>query len=576
MTTRRRFLQGLATLAAACDPGETRNQDDSQEDSSASPRHGLYDDSRPDILFISIDDLNDWPTPFDGPKPTVDPAGVITPNMEALAQMGTVFQRAYCAAPMCGPSRSATLTGLPPHVSGVTQQENIMVPRVAQFGPLLQEPTTTLPRVLHDAGYRTCGAGKVFHGGYCRSASQFPDCKHDVPNPAYDSPAWDDYQYLNNGVPAGACADDPDNGDISDAARPCSEAFDLQTSMLPDARVARYGIERLESEPTDEPMFLALGFFKPHKDWLAPQEFYDLYDDDALAPLDDAVEKADQDDLTLTGCVTIRDSRNSPPAEHWEAATKSAIRGYLACISYVDELLGAVVEAALARPRRTIIVVWSDHGYFMGEKRGWKKPALYERATRVPLMIIDTDDLTAQSTYAIASLMDLFPTVLDYASVPEVWPYGVSLRPVVEDASAPWAQTSVVSTFNFQADFKRNAAQEFNDDVNRCVAEQGLDTCGPFVLACPSYPSRLAGASFALRTERPGQQYRYIQYHEAPGFGPAAAFGAVAGAAPMPTEELYDLAADPNERVNLLAGPVPGVTELLVAGLRKELAKKLS
>ena len=98
----------------------------------------------PDILFLSIDDLNDWPSPFKGDKPTVDPSGVLTPNMAALASMGTVFQRAYCATPMCGPSRSATLTGVPPHISGVTQQENILDPN-PDFGPLLVKAFDTLP-----------------------------------------------------------------------------------------------------------------------------------------------------------------------------------------------------------------------------------------------------------------------------------------------------------------------------------------------------------------------------------------------------------------------------------------------
>ena len=565
MTTRRRFLQGLATVAA-CDPSRD-GQRDTSPSSNDHARSLQYDDDRPDILFISIDDLNDWPTPFEGPKPTVDPQAVSTPSLDLLAQMGTTFQRAYCAAPMCGPSRSATLTGLPPHISGVTQQENIMVPKEADFGPLLQAPTTTLPRVLSESGYRTYGAGKVFHAGFGGSDRPHDDCVTLEEDASYDSCAWDHYAFLNKFVPEGACLPDPGNGDISDASRPCSEPFDLSTSMLPDARVARYGIERLQTESTDEPMFLALGFFKPHKQWEAPQEFYDLYGDDVLAPLDAAVEKADQDDLTFSGCITIRDSRNSPPDATWDSATRTAIRGYLACVSYVDELLGAVIDAAIARPRRTIIVVWSDHGYFMGEKRGWKKPTLYERATRVPLIIVDTANPVEQSTHGMASLMDLFPTVLDYADVTDPLQHGVSLRPLVEDATAPWSQTSVVSTFNFQADHRRRADQTFNEDVVRCMAEQQVSACGPFIRACATYPSRLEGASFALRTERPGERLRYISYYPAPGFQPLVG--------DLATEELYDLDADPNERVNLIAEGVPPELATTVGKLRKELASKL-
>jgi len=570
MTTRRKFIQGLATIAACdvADPGPDGERGNERN------RNADKKDDRPDIIFISIDDLNDWPTPFIGPKPTIDPLGVSTPNLDLLAQMGTVFQRAYCASPMCGPSRSATLTGLPPHVSGVTEQENILNPKIDEFGPLLQVPTTTLPRLLHGAGYRTFGAGKVFHGGGFANADQeFPDCAIE-PDASFDSCAWDHYEILSRRVPEGACAPDPGNGDISDASRPCAAPFDLDTSMLPDARVARFGLERLQTESTDEPMFLALGFFKPHKQWEAPQEFYDLYGDGTLVPLDAAVEKADQDDLTLTGCATLRDSRNSPPPDTWDTATRSAIRGYLACVSYVDSLVGAVVAAAAERERRAIIVLWSDHGYFMGEKRGWKKPTLYERATRVPLIIADTANPVAQSTHGMASLMDLLPTVLDYADVADPLQHGVSLRPLVEDANAPWAQTSVVSTFNFQADLRRNAKQNFKPDAERCMKEQQVHACGPFVLACPSHPSRLAGASFALRTHRPNEEYRYVRYYDNDGFQ-LPGFSDDNGD-PVAHEELYDLAADPNERVNLLAGEVTPELTALVDALGDELDSKLA
>ncbi len=560
MTTRRRFLKYLATIPA-CDAGTPSLGHEAERD-------GVLSDSRPDIVFISVDDLNDWPTPFEGSKPTFDPQDVITPNLDQLAQQGTVFQRAYCAAPMCGPSRSATLTGLPPHVSGVTQAENIMAPKTDEFGPLLEAPTTTLPRLLHESGYQTFGAGKIFHGGgYGGHDRKFPDCGVDPEDPTYDSCAWDEYAFLSKLVPKGACEPLPKyKTDISDSALPCPGPFDATTSMLPDARVARYAIDRLEQESTSEPMFLALGFFKPHKHWEAPQEFYDLYPDSALRPLDAAIERADQDDLTFTGCVTLRDARNSPSDADWDTATREAIRGYLACISYVDHLLGTVLEAVAQRPRRTIVVLWSDHGYFMGEKRGWKKPSLYERATRVPLIISDSADPTPQSTHKLASLMDLLPTVLDYANVPDPLQHGLSLKPIVEDAGAQWPQASVVSTFNFQSDHQRNAAQELNADVDRCMEAQDVEACGPFVLACPTYPPRLEGASFALRTDR----HRFIRYHEASGFGPSP------GGAALLRDELYDLEVDPNERENLLANGVPKALEELVKQLSVQLAEKLS
>ncbi len=528
-------------MLVGCDAANINNQEDPEagEGSESGARAGVWSDPRPDIVFISIDDLNDWPTPFEGPKP----AQVYTPNLERLGNMGTVFQRAYCAAPMCGPSRSATLTGLPPYISGVTQQENILNPK-PELGPLLVTPSATLPRLLKDGGYRTCGAGKVFHGGgYAKVAQTFPACGTNPNHAAYDYCAWDDYAFLSKLVPEDYCEPDPENGDISDSAQPCPHPFSLATSPLPDAAVARYGIDALKTKNKGGPLFLALGFFKPHKDWEAPQEFVDLYPEDSLVGLDAAVEKADQDDLSFAGCVTIRDARDSPSDETWGAATREAIAAYLGCISYVDHLLGALLDVIEERSRRTVVVLWSDHGYFMGEKRSWKKPSLFERATRVPLIIVDTGAPNPQSTHKMASLMDLWPTVLDYAGLEDPLGYGVSLRPLVEDETCQWDQTSVISTFNFQKDFEYKKTTGYNEDVVRCVSESKVAACSPDIkYACPTHLSRLAGASFALRSER----YRYIRYYD------NGRFWADGGGA-LPTRELYDLELDPNEVTNLLA-----------------------
>lgn len=564
--SRRTFVQQSAALAAAYNVRQRRAW--SEDKLSKVVPH-----ERPDILFISIDDLNDWPSPFSGPKPTIDPLDVWTPNLARIQDIGTVFQRAYCASPMCGPSRSATLTGLPPHISGVTQQENILWPI---FGPLLVEPKTTLPRILQGGGYQTYGAGKIFHGqGYANEDTPFPGCTKDPWHQAYDACAWDDYKILSKRVPN--CSNilgPPLHGDIADAVEACTGAFNPEKSMLPDARVARYGVDILSAVKSSEdaPLFLALGFFKPHKPWQAPAEFFKLYPYESLADLDAHTEKLDQKDLTLHSCSTLRDSRNSPTPDNWEGRTKMVIQGYLACISYVDFMLGAVLDAALARPRRTIIVLWSDHGYFMGEKRNWKKPALFERACRTPLMIADTGNPNPQSTFRLASLTDIFPTLLDYAGILDPLQHGVSLRPLVEDQSATWEQTSVVTTFNFKS---KNGGGDFPDtytknaDLVRCMEEQSVTIKSKGCLA--GYPARLAGASHALRTQRPGEQYRFIRAHDTQCFSykenPKT---------PLPYDELYDLENDPAERINLLAPDnITSEAKELASALSSELSDKL-
>ncbi len=564
--SRRIFVRQSAILTAAYGVRQRRAWGDD-------PLNNVDPNERPDILFISIDDLNDWPSPFTGPKPTINPLDVWTPNLARIQDIGTVFQRAYCASPMCGPSRSATLTGLPPHISGVTQQENILWPK---FGPLLVEPTTTLPRILHKGGYQTYGAGKVFHGqGYAAEDTPFPGCTKDPWHQAYDACAWDDYKILSK--LAGACSGilgPPLQGDIADSVEACTGAFNPKESMLPDARVARYGVETLSTVKSNEdsPLFLALGFFKPHKPWQAPEEFFKLYPYESLSDVDAYTEKLDQDDLTFHTCSTLRDSRDSPIPDNWESRTKMVIQGYLACISYVDFMLGLVLDAALARPRRTIIVLWSDHGYFMGEKRNWKKPALFERACRTPLMIADTGNPNPQSTFHLASLTDIFPTLLDYAGISDPLQYGLSLRPIVKDQSAKWEQTSVVTTFNFKS---TSGGGDFPDtytgnaDLVRCMAEQSVTIKGKDCLV--DYPSRLAGASHALRTQRPGEQYRLIRAHDTQCFSSTEN-----PKAPLPYDELYDLENDPAERINLLApANITSKTKELASTLSSELSDKL-
>lgn len=572
MYSRRRALQLLAT-AAACDVAPD----------AAPHRHRSADacvpaGDAPDIIFISIDDLNDWPTPFIGDKPTM----VQTPNLARLASMGTVFQRAYCAAPMCGPSRSATMSGLPPHVSGVTQAENIFDPKVDEFGPLLVTPTTSLPRLLRgQGGYRTVGAGKIFHRFPRKKEQHNPTVGGPLEQDGYDANAWDSYLPVDNRPGVDDCpAKPPNDRPIHEHANACYEDFDFETSPLPDAIVGRYGVQRIMERADaslpghDTPMFLGLGFFKPHLAWQAPRNFYDAYPLSSIKPPSPV---RDMPGLTFSGCVTLRDSRNSPDAPRWgydwDESTRLAIQGYLACITYIDELLGHILDAVenTNKPRETVIILWSDHGYFMGEQRGWKKPSLYERTTRIPLIIANTATSTPPlETNELVSLMDVFPTVLDYAHVADPIASGFSLRPLVEGCDTAWPRTSVVSTFNFQTDVTCSANGNLgNPDLKRCVEEFWSPI--PITRTCvgPSradHPPRFAGASSSLRRDK----YRFIRYFDGSGGSP--------NGETLLTEELYFLdGAGDVEGENLLAGTDidPEIIEL-ANSMRAELEDELA
>lgn len=366
---------------------------------------------RPNVLFIPVDDLNDWVGCLGGHP------DVRTPNLDALAARGVLFSRAYCSAPACNPSRASLLTGIRPSTSGVYHNNQ-------PWRPAMPE-AVTLQQHFMGNGYRVVGRGKVFHGGY--------------PDPA----SW--HEYTDKGrdpLPPNR----PLNG-IPEAAHFDWGPLDVPEDAMDDAKVAQWGVEFLGSDQR-QPFFLACGFFRPHLPWYVPRRYFEMY------PLESVtlpnVNENDLDDVPPAGRKIANpagDHRKVLETDNW----RRAVQGYLASITFVDAQIGKVLDALYRSPYadHTIVVLWGDHGWHLGEKLHWRKFALWEEATHAPLMIVMPGLRPAGADCGrTVSFLDIYPTLADACGLsapPAGQLEGVSLAPLLRDAAAPWDRPAVTT-----------------------------------------------------------------------------------------------------------------------------------
>ncbi len=361
---------------------------------------------KPNVLFIAVDDLNDWVLQSRSP--------LKMPNLRRLARRGALFERAYTASPACNPSRVAVLTGLSPSTTGVYGNRS-------DWRRALPN-AVTLPRYFMNHGYRVEGAGKIFH-------------HHD--NSAYhDDESFHRFQKMQlDPLPIRKL-----NG-ISEIQ---SLNFDwgpwpLQESETPDARSVNYGIEFLSREQ-DLPFFLAIGLFRPHMPFHVPPKYFAEYPEGHVSmPRTSADDLADIPD---GGRELLRQKQHFMRAilnaeEQHPGTWEDAVRAYQASCTFADHQLGRLLDALArsAHAESTIIALWSDHGYHLGEKNHWEKFALWEKSTRVPLVIVAPGQTTPGTlVQAPASLLDLYPTLLELAGLPpKAGLEGDSLMPVLRD-----------------------------------------------------------------------------------------------------------------------------------------------
>jgi len=374
---------------------------------------------RPNVLLIVIDDC----------APDVvslnEARAVPTPNMARLARRGAVFSNAYCAAPACGPSRSALLTGIHPSVSGVYQNDQSF-----RKGPEWLRRVVTLPGRLKSEGYLTAGYGKVFHSG------EQSDVNRQVWTEGHYYPlSVEEDHAAGRHVPAGEHVRGSNEGEWTWG--PLPDDFDRadERKMLQDTRNAGRAA-RLVSQPQAAPFFCALGLYRPHVSWYVARRYYDRFPLDSIQPPQGLLWD-DLDDL--------------PPAAHWfrqspvfrdiqeRGLWKRALQAKYASISYADEQIGRVLDALDNGPHRanTYVVVAGDNGWHTGQKRRFSKFALWELACRVPLIVAGPGIATGLRRTPV-SLLDLYPTLLALsgAARPAHSLGGVDLTPVLRRQQA--------------------------------------------------------------------------------------------------------------------------------------------
>ncbi len=378
---------------------------------AANTAFGAEPAAKPNVLFIAIDDLNDWVGPLGG-HPQVK-----TPHMDRLAARGTTFTNAHCQSPLCNPSRTSIMTGLRPSTTGVYG----LAPwfRTAEK----YREHATLFQWFKKNGYTTLTSGKIFHDAYP------PKIDRKDSGPEVD--VWG----VHGGFqprPAKPFAQLPNAHPLMDWG-----PFPEKDEDCYDYNVATWAVDQLKNPPK-APFFMAVGFRHPHVPCYAPQKWFDLYPEDKL--IMPPVKEDDRDDLPRFASFL-----------HWQLPEprlkllretkewKPMVRGYLASISYVDSQVGRVLDALKASglEENTVIVLWSDHGWHLGEKLISGKNTLWERSTRVPLIFAGPGIASGVKSPRPAELLDVYPTLAETCGLPaNAANEGLSLVPQLKDANA--------------------------------------------------------------------------------------------------------------------------------------------
>lgn len=407
------LLVSLAIVFASC---ELMALETLRSEDEASP---------PNVLFISLDDLNDWVGCLGG-HPQAH-----TPNLDRLASTGVLFTNAHCPAPACNPSRTAIMTGIPPYQSGLYDNRQKM--------RLVLPDAELLPRYLSRHGYWSAGSGKLLHY-------------------FIDAESWNEY-FPNKET------ENPFPRTLMPEQRPVSLPLGgdwqyRETDWAPlDATNEEYGGDWLVSDwigkqlkkKHEQPFFLACGIYRPHEPWFVPKKYFDQFPIETIQ-LPPGYRADDLEDLPDEG-------KRRGPNRYFEHIRKhdqwkQGVQGYLASIAFADEMVGRVLDALQAGPNRdnTIVILWSDHGWHLGEKQHWQKYTAWRACTRVPLIVrvpAQTPGLKEGTQaggvcHQPVNLSSLFATVTELVGHSrQVNPETPSLVPLLRNPSSDWDHVAV-------------------------------------------------------------------------------------------------------------------------------------
>ncbi|MBL9151939.1 MAG: sulfatase [Verrucomicrobiales bacterium] len=359
---------------------------------------------RPDVLFIAIDDLNDWTSALGG-HPQAR-----TPHLDRLMARGVTFTNAHCAAPACNPSRAALMSGLRPHQTGIYTNGDPAQGKMRD--------TLTLNRHFLAQGYRVLGGGKIYHNFNAEGRED----------------SWTEWKGL---FPSAGGHEQNLNG--LDRSHFDWGPIPAKTDEMGDTQLTDWAIGELQKPAGDQPLFLAVGYVKPHLPWYVPQEYFDRFPLDSVAL--PTFRDDDLDDIPPAG-VRMAGPDGDHAAVVEAGQWQRAVQGYLATISYLDDQIGRLLDGLDRSPRagKTVIILWSDHGWHLGEKQHWRKFALWEEATRTVLTITAPGIAPAgQVCPAPVDYLSIYPTACELAGLPIPDSVkGPSLLPLLRDPAAQW------------------------------------------------------------------------------------------------------------------------------------------
>lgn len=476
-------------------------------------------DDRPNVLLIAVDDMKPWIGAYGDTL-------AHTPSMDRLASRGTVFSNAYCQVALSGPTRSSLMTGLNPDHTGVWW----LMGSFRKNNPDI----VTIPQALKDNGYETVGVGKVYHPLKDKTVKDDPKSWS---LPYVKSPGAT--YALANGRVATECADVPDN-------------------VYQDGVIAEEAIKTLgRLKKGDKPFFLGVGFKKPHLPFCAPKKYWDMYDREKMPVAEfqdmasDDVEYAYHNSLEVKGYSDIPPFESYQDTKHLDRETqKRLLHAYYACISYTDAQIGKVLDA-LDREGltdNTIVILYGDHGYHLGDHGLWNKMTNFENATRVPLIISVPGMKKDVKSDSMVEFLDVFPTVCELTSTAHPQQLdGTSLVPVLRN---PKRKVKDYVMSQYSRTTTENYTISTDTDLKGKAKELEEDIMG-YAIRDPRY--RLVEWTKGFKTYMPFDEGKVISY------------------------QLFDYEKDPQERHNLANDPAYApVVKKLKKQLREYYARSYS
>jgi len=383
---------------------------------------------KPNIVMIAIDDLNDWAGVFGG-HPQAK-----TPNIDKLAEISMVFRNTSCPGPVCGPSRSALLSGFRPSTTGIYGNGNNM-----RYSEIVQSHAT-LPEYFSKHGYLTISKGKIFHKHNTENGTDHGQWAYDIweqekGNDKVDRQTlYSRHKGIINGKKIEGAAMGAKGVDLVWGA---TEGPKEETK---DYRTAKWFEEKLQ-EDYDKPFFMLAGFSKPHLPFVVPREFYDRYGLDTLI-----VPEYRMDDLDDILDAEGKKMFNADADFLWiqeHDLHKEVVQAYLAACSYADECAGIVLDALFNSKYadNTIVMLWGDHGWHLGEKLKYRKASLWKESTQLPFIVHVPGMEKRQDCYRNVNLLDMYPTLIELCGIPEKELDGISFVPLLEDPGTEWQPT---------------------------------------------------------------------------------------------------------------------------------------